>query len=122
MPVADRPGSQTMATKSVEEIVRQQKPGFHVVERRDLAAADSPGSTSCDATSQSMEELKRKYLGTSAGADDPNRGTVTPRTQDDLEIVAVEPETHAADAAGEPSKAKSVVVSKRLGRIIGEQG
>jgi len=109
-----------MAKKSIEEIIRQQKPGFRVSRRVESAADDEVASV--DATSHSMHELKRKYLGPSPGLDEATEAATMRSRNDDLEIVAVEPETTDDTGNAPPHRSKAAVVSKKTGRIIGEQG
>jgi hypothetical protein len=114
-----------MAKKTVEQIVREQKPGYRVVAqpKRAMAAPEAHDSPTIDASSRSLSELKRKYLGANTGLDEAvdsaARGSVN---NDDLEIVAIEPDTPDDTPNSPPHRAKAAIISKKTGRIIGEQG
>ena len=103
--------------KSVKEIVHEQLPGFRVATPTAARAADA--AVQVDAASRSLDALKRKYLGQHAGLDEAAYGAAD--GNDDIEIVAVEPVNPASDEET-PSRPKTVVVSKKAGKIIGEQG
>ena len=109
-----------MAKKTVEEILRQQKPEFQIAAAQSGDAADAAAQV--DAASRSLDELKRKYLSSNAGLDEAVRGAYAPASpDDDVEIVRVEPNAPPSDAEP-PTRAKAVVISKKAGKVIGEQG
>ena len=108
--------------KSVKEIVHEQLPGFRVA--TPTAAREADATAQVDAASSSLDALKRKYLGQHAGLDEAVYGAADgndDNSNDDIEIVAVEPVNPASDEET-PSRPKTVVVSKKAGKIIGEQG
>jgi hypothetical protein len=133
-----------LPTDEIEEIVRRQKPGFHV-SSKSLSGRPSRGGAS-DARSESaastadssrVETLRSKYLGDDASDEEENSvdefaseagagyeaatGDANDDDGDDDEIIAVEPDTsaHPWDRGARP---KAVVVSKKEKKIIGEQG
>ena len=111
-----------MAKKTVDEIVRQQLPGFHVASQ--ASGADSHEAPSdVDATSRSLDDLKRKYLGQDSGLDEAVRQSArgASNVDDDVEIVPIEPVSSPSDA-DPPHRTKAAVVSKKSGKVIGEQG
>jgi len=111
-----------MAKKTIQQIVQEQRPGFHVASNDPAAqgAEEMP-----DAVSDSLNELKRKYLGQNLGLDSAvssaAQGARGANGGDDVEIVPVEPNAPRADS-DPPHRAKAAVISRRQGRIIGEQG
>jgi hypothetical protein len=114
-----------MAKKTVEQIVREQKPGYRVAAqpKRAMAAPEAHDAPTVDAASHSLSELKRKYLGANTGLDEAV-AAAAPKTMgnDELEIVAIEPETPDDTPNSPPHRAKAAIVSRTTGRIIGEQG
>lgn len=116
-----------MAKKSTEEIIRKEKPGYHLAVGLPADNHDEPIAQKADATSRSLEQLKRKYLGPGAGLDEAIGAAATKQGvqggafDDDVQIVAVEPDAPATDAEP-PRRTKAVVVSRSKGKVIGEQG
>jgi len=125
-----------MAKKWVEEVIRQQMPGHRVVSESQAAdESDSVGAV--DAASHSLDELKRKYVAANSGLDEAvhaalahpataHPATAQPATtrsdpNDDVEIVAVVPQTDEDEVNSPPTRAKAAVVSRKSG-VIGEQG
>ena len=113
-----------MKREELQRIVQRDMPGYRLTRKKTAAAgADSPRSTQkADATSQSLDALRRKYSGKSSATGRPDVAAGrNVRSADDDEIVAIEPEETANpwDGAARP---KAVVISGRNKRIVGKQG
>ena len=107
--------------KDPAEIIRTKKKGFRLAhftrKRSTLAESDSP----VVAKSPSLEELKAKYLPPDMLDRPSTRSADAAASDEELEMVEVEPDTDTgADPEG-PGK-KAVIVSRKTGEIVGEQG
>lgn len=108
------------------DIVRSKKKGFRVVrsEQKPNLLADTDSSVV--ARSSSLEQLKAKYLpqetvkqGAAVPASSAPPTAAKAQQPDDLEMLQIEPDT-GADPEGPGHK--SIIVSRRSGKIVGEQG
>jgi hypothetical protein len=118
--------------QELNEIVRREMPGYHVVEpAAEAAPADAAGlrveRAAPDAGTPDLEALRMKYLrrpdepGQTIADQEPPAGVgAAPAEGDDDQIVAVVPDDRE-DPWDRAARPKSVVVNPD-GKIIGAQG
>jgi hypothetical protein len=102
------------------QIVEKEMPGFRVVAKK--AGADVARRAPADATSPQLEVLQSKYLPTTSKLR-ADRGTADSQRpgepHNDTELVVVQP-PGGEDRRG--PAAKTLLVSKKRGKVIGAQG
>lgn len=116
-----------LTPKRLEEIVRKEAPGYRVA-RPPSDAADARQQLSADAaeeTTPDVEQAKRKpapsrSVQEPADAVHPARAKAADASDDDDQIVALEPEM-PVDPWDRGSRPKSIVVDG-TGKVIGRQG
>jgi hypothetical protein len=108
--------------KDADEIIRVKKKGFRLARSAPRSSPLSESDSSVVARSPSLEELRAKYLPQDMlNEPAPARAASAAPSDEGLEMVEVEPDTDTgADPAG-PGR-KSVIISRKSGEIIGEQG
>jgi hypothetical protein len=115
-----------LSKKELDKIVKRDLPGYTVVSRGDSGVDKAPGAEA-DSVAPSIDELRQKYLGESAGdedaADSPASGSGNPGAEEntDDEIVTVQPKK-AGDPYDHAARPKTIIVSGKDGRVIGSQG
>ena len=109
-----------MPDDELEQIIEQDAPGYTLARphgRDDEAARERAVSAAPEETSPDIDALRRKYLGDDA---DLEADIGAPDDSDD-EIVAVRP-ANPSDPFDQPARPKTVVVSGKDKRIVGQQG
>lgn len=115
-------------TSSGAAIVKATMPGFQVVKRGRVVAAampipDTVGSGRADAVGSDVAALKAKFrkipVHRGAGAVDVKAASAE-SVPGDIEVYEVT--SPQVDAFGRPVRSKTVIVSKRQGKIVGFQG
>jgi hypothetical protein len=104
------------------DIIRTKKKGFRMVtSARKVATVDDSDSQAV-AKSFSLEDLKAKFLPHDAiDKSAVGNAKTDSRSDDDLEMVEVEPDTDTGADPDGPGR-KAVVISRKSGEIVGEQG
>lgn len=113
------------SAKQLDEIIRTQLPGYHLARRSAhssrVAGSDAAPSRAVetDATTPSIAQLRRKYLGSRARADiDAAELAPASNTEGEADIVNVEPDGIDDEVR---RHTKAVVISAD-GKILGYQG
>ncbi len=108
-----------MAKKTVKEVIEESMPDMEVVEKVPAPVPDTVRRNT--APGPSMDQLRKKYLGSAAeeyGAAD--REVAGPTDEGDVEVRQVRPKRRPSDPAADPGP-RTVIVSKKKG-ILGIQG
>jgi hypothetical protein len=121
-----------LSKEDVRRIVEKQMPNFKVAQPPDAPDADTvdrkprakPESHTPDEKTLRKKYLREKFIegiDTSSADEEPNGVAPADATNDDTEIVLVEPKRapHPLDRGSRP---KAVVISKKSKKIIGTQG
>jgi hypothetical protein len=112
-----------MPDDELEQIIEHDAPGYTLARPRgpdDEAAGRERGvSAEPEETSPDIDALRRKYLGDDADAAEADVGALDDESDD--EIVAVRP-ANPSDPFDQPARPKTVVVSGKDKRIVGQQG
>jgi hypothetical protein len=111
-----------MASNEAEEIVKRLMPEVEIVRRPRADATEQPEDR--PPGGPSLAAVKGKYARPTGTSRRPARRSAAPEIadvdEDDIEVVQVMPPGSSSDASG--PQARSVIVSKKLGKIIGKQG
>lgn len=123
-----------MSKQELSEIISRDKPGYEIVEHEPATApSDAESATDAAVTDQvaDLDELRRRYLGDSAaetpiGADttavEASDQGADESSDDEDEIVVLNPRSTGADPWAPGPGRKSVIVSGKERRVIAEQG
>src|SRR5215213_7905895 len=115
-----------MASSDAENIVKRLMPEVEIVRRRREDAVDTNEGQDEDRPrgGPSLADIKGKYA-----AESDAQGGVAYHTmshdaadvaEDDIEVVQVKPPGPLSDESG--PQVRAIIVSKKLGKIIGKQG
>src|SRR5579871_4901238 len=107
-----------VAMKDPTDIIRAKKKGFRMSRSARKTSTAAEADESVVAKSPSLEALKAKFL-----PQDMLKSSdiSTAGNDDDLEMVEVEPDTDTGADPDGPGR-KSVIISRKSGEIVGEQG
>ncbi len=109
-----------MAKKSVKEILAEVMPEMEIVEGQRSKPADAADEAS--SPGPSLAELRRKYLGFDAEESAAHKAKAADApAADDVVVAQVRPKAAASDS-NTPSTPKTVVVSRKTGKVIARQG
>jgi hypothetical protein len=108
-----------------DRIIKRDLPGYKIVEEssgEDAGGSVEQSKPQPEASTPTIKELRRKYFGSAdewRNHADSNPSESSGNSNDDDEIVVVQPE-NKADALDRGWRAKSVVISN--GEVTGSQG
>ena len=115
----------TRTAKQTDALIRKELPGYKLspdssmIKKGRSSGADAPGSSRSrrrvDAATPSIEDLRRKFLGSDAGGPAP---AIEADEGQDADIVLVEP----ADEAAPGRRRRKAVVISATGKVLGAQG
>jgi hypothetical protein len=125
-----------MSKRELSEIISRDKPGYEIVEHLPKEAepdSESEGTAPVTDRVMDLDELRRRYLGDGAAADPPAADAfgdtddtpdadIDDSSDDEDEIVVLNPAVTNADPWAPGPGRKSVIVSGKERRVIAEQG